>query len=205
MPVYLLDCSPLTDPDTLGAVLPYLDKKRQSRIHRQMHPLKKAQTAAAGLLLHEVFGDVSYRIGEHGKPYLAHGDTHFNITHSGQWVALATANCEIGLDMQTVAPLRPAVMRRCFTQEQRDWIGNDPLRFARLWTVKEAYIKMTGTGLSVPARDVPVTIPLRDGLDSAANCYWQFFTCPDDTPITLCNTIAQPTELIVYTNIKDLL
>ncbi len=205
MPVYLVDCIPLTNPDILGAVLPHLDKNRQTRIRRQMHPLKKAQTAAACLLLRYAFGDVSYRIGDHGKPYLENGDTFFNLSHSGGWVALATADHEIGIDLQILSPVRPSVQRRCFTPEQQDWIGDDPLRFARLWTVKEAYIKMTGTGLSVPARQVPVTIPLRDGFDPAPKCFWRFFSCPDGTPLTLCDTADQPIELIKLDNIKDLL
>ena len=203
MPVYLVDCTPLTDPDALGAVLPYLDKKRQTRIRRQMHSIKKAQTAAAGLLLRHVFGDVSYRYSDHGKPYLETDNAFFNLSHSGQWVALATADHEIGIDLQALSSVRPAVLRRCFTSEQRDWIGDDPLRFARLWTAKEAYIKMTGTGLSVPAREIPVSIPLREGFDPAANCFWQFFTCPDGTPITLCNTAKQTITLIKLDNIKD--
>ena len=40
------------------------------------------------------------------------------------------------------------VAKRFFTQAECDWIGNDSLKFSRIWTLKEAYAKLTGEGIA---------------------------------------------------------
>ena len=148
--LYITDCTPLCDPEIIAQLLPHLDAHRQNKIFALQSTQKKAQSVAAGLLLSHVFGtEVTYRYTEKGKPYLDDLSHHFSISHSQQWVALAVSETNIGLDLQANAPIRPAVLRRCFTQEEQNYVGEDAERFAQLWTRKEAYSKYTVAVLAV--------------------------------------------------------
>lgn len=159
--LYIVDCSPLFNEHELNRVLPHLTTIRREKVERLQVAEKKAQSAATGLLLKHLFGDAEYIFGDNGKPFLAgEGAPFFSISHSGKYVVCVVSEVEIGVDIEETSPIRPAVLRRCFNEEEQEWIGDNPKRFTQLWTMKEAYIKMTGTGLSVPAKEVSVPLPI---------------------------------------------
>lgn len=171
--VYWLDCSPLFDEQKLTCVLPHFDEQRQAKTMRYKTIEHRAQSAGAGLLLHRLFGATEYEYGENGKPYLkGRNDLYFSLSHSDRYVVCAVSDCEVGVDIEPLSPVRPAVLRRCFTPKEQEWIGEDAARFARLWTMKEAYMKLTGTGLSVPAKEIHLPIPPSNGMDEINQCYW---------------------------------
>lgn len=201
--VYWLDCSPLFDQQELAHILPYLDKTRQDKALRLQTDERRAQSAGAGLLLRHLFGGGEYEYGENGKPFLKdRNDLYFSVSHSDRYVMCAVANQPIGLDIEPVCPIRPAVLRRCFNEKEQTWIGDEPERFTRLWTMKEAYMKMTGTGLSVPAKEIALVVPVTAGYDTQKDCYWFF---PEFCiPISVCASSSAPLEMVEKT-IKDLL
>ena len=201
--VYWLDCSPLLDEQEWMRTLSYLDANRRAKTLRLQTTERRAQSAGAGLLLRHLFGDVEYVYGANGKPYLRdRKDCFFSISHSDRYVVCAVADCEVGVDIEPVSPIRPAVLHRCFTDQEREWIGDDPERFARLWTMKEAYMKMTGTGLSVPAKEIEFSLPITSGYDQKNQCFWMY---PDFCiPISICAHSSAQLEMIEIT-IKDLL
>lgn len=95
------------------------------------------------------FGKVQLLFNEYGKPYIEHDNYHFSISHSGDYVAFVSHSFPIGVDIQkTENKISPAI--RFFTPNEQNYISNDPSRFFEIWTKKEAYIKMLGTGLSTP-------------------------------------------------------
>ena len=201
--VYWLDCSPLLDPAELERALPHLYEERHTKTLRLQTAERRAQSAGAGLLLRHLFGDAAYAYGVNGKPYLKEkNDLYFTLSHSKHYVICAVADCEIGADIEPSSSARPAVLRRCFSPEEQAWIGEDPKRFARLWTMKEAYMKLTGTGLSVPAKDIRLPIPPQENYDPTNRCYWIF---PEfSVPISVCANESAHLEMIPI-NIKDLL
>ncbi|MBQ9860148.1 MAG: 4'-phosphopantetheinyl transferase superfamily protein [Clostridia bacterium] len=188
--LYIADCSPLQDEANLAAVLPYLDATRQQRIARLQLPEKRAQCAAAGLLLTRLFGqdDTPPTLfhGSRGKPYLyGRDDAFFSLSHSANWVVCATADNEIGVDAQVITPFNPKVAARCFTERERTWLAENPTeRFTPLWTAKEAYIKFTGFGLVLPLGSFETPMPA-DGPDDANHCFWRQFK-HENLFITLC-------------------
>ncbi len=201
--LYLLDCSPLLDEQELARALPLLDEARRSKTERMRVAEKKAQSAGAGLLLRHLFGDADYIYGANGKPCLANReDLHFNISHSGRYVVCAVSDAEVGIDVETNAALRPAVLRRCFTETEQEWIGDNRERFIRLWTMKEAYMKLIGSGLSLPAIDIELTTPPVDGYDTVNNCWWHFVRW--EYPVSLCCQQDEVLQIQTLT-IKDLL
>ena len=68
--VYWLDCSALKDEAVLENALPYLGAKRREKTLRLQTAERRAQSAAAGLLLRHLFGDTEYTYGINGKPHL---------------------------------------------------------------------------------------------------------------------------------------
>lgn len=98
-----------------------------------------------------------------GKPRLKGDAVRFNLSHSGDLLLLAlTRECDLGIDVECCRPLEALELsRRFFCAEEADWIeslaGNRRLAaFFRLWTLKEAYLKAIGKGLSHPLDEVPV-------------------------------------------------
>ena len=195
MTVYAADCTPWLTEDAVADALPYLDDRRRSRIRRLRVPLKRAQCVAAGLLLTKVLGKEGtappLTYDENGKPYLADNrDTYFSITHSDKWVFLAVADCKIGIDAQMPRKVCPRLAARSTSPEELAWVKeNTEPHFTRLWTMKEAYLKYTGTGLSIPVREVTISVPPIDGHDKQNDCYWSLLSY-EGIPLSVCSKNA---------------
>lgn len=207
MTVYAIDCTPWLEEQAIENALPFLDDKRSRRIRRLRVPLKRAQCAAAGLLLTHILGEngtsPTLVYGDNGRPYLADGsDTFFSITHSDKWVFLAVSDSEIGIDAQAPRKVCPRLAARSTTAEELAWVKEDTEpHFTRLWTMKEAYLKYTGTGLTLPIREVYISVPPADGYDTLNNCYWSLQTYIN-MPISICS--GKPIEEISIQTIKSL-
>ena len=104
--------------------------------------------------------DIAFSYGEKGKPS-ASVALHFNVSHAGDFVLCAVANAQIGVDIEQIKPFRAGMVARYFTETEAAYVwGGSPIpdgnvtdpdacaRFYRVWTAKEAYVKMTGTGIS---------------------------------------------------------
>lgn len=207
MNIYTMDCTPWLSDENIEQSLPYLDDKRRSRIRRLRVPLKRAQCVAAGLLLTKVLGKNGVapllRYGDNGKPFLANDpNIHFSMSHSDKWVFLAVADCEIGIDAQMPRRVCPRLAARSTSPEELAWVKeNTEPNFTRLWTMKEAYLKYTGTGLTVPIRDVTISVPPVDSYDERNHCYWALLS-HDGVPLSVCS--AQPLDNITIETIKSL-
>jgi 4'-phosphopantetheinyl transferase len=104
--------------------------------------------------------EVAIVADHNGKPRLgapsAISDWRFNLSHSGTLVACAFARSEVGVDVETTSRRvdHGALARSHFSGAEADWIDASPSRrierFTLLWTLKEAYLKAVGVGISVP-------------------------------------------------------
>lgn len=101
-----------------------------------------------------------FRYNPQGKPYLENNPIYFNITHSGDYVAVAVADHEIGIDIEKVRTNKIRVAERFFSQEEIYHIKqsqNPDQYFTRLWSIKEAYLKYIGSGLTKSLNSFTVT------------------------------------------------
>jgi 4'-phosphopantetheinyl transferase len=106
--------------------------------------------------------EVTFALTAFGKPYLCQRGgpkLHFNLSHSGDWVALAvSAGDEVGIDIETAAPANPDELVSIVLSEpelrafERLPAALRPAAFLRCWTRKEALLKATGAGLSCDPR-----------------------------------------------------
>lgn len=132
--------------------------------------------------------------GEFGKPALAahfrECNLHFNISHTRGLVACAIARHEVGVDVErSDRTIDLDIARHYFAPEEVHLLrsfppGQQDRVFFRFWSLKEAFIKATGEGLSRPLDSFafafePVRItfhPERDkrpGRDDPAD--WRFW------------------------------
>jgi len=91
----------------------------------------------------------SFLYNEHGAPYLEDGP-FFSISHCKQGIAVAVSDLPIGIDIEGLRRVDEALVRKTMNLEEQSQITmsqNPEVEFIRLWTRKEAYVKMLGTGI----------------------------------------------------------
>lgn len=91
------------------------------------------------------------------KPYFDES-LHFNISHSGQYTicAISQANL-VGIDVEEIKEIPLMDFTDFFYDKEWQEVlhAPDPLRaFYILWTKKEAFLKVIGSGLNVPLNQV---------------------------------------------------
>ena len=93
-----------------------------------------------------------FEYGEHGKPRLAgHPEIHFNLSHCREAVACVVGNKPVGIDVESVRQYKDSLARYTMNDEELTMIAraNRPdVAFIRLWTMKEALLKLTGEGIT---------------------------------------------------------
>lgn len=110
-------------------------------------------------------GDFSLLRNEHGKPYLVGvAGIYYNISHSGDYIVCALSDSEVGVDIERRTVSRMAVARRFFHPEEivcLERCTGEKQRelFFNYWSVKESYLKYTGSGLSRSLSSFSVDFP----------------------------------------------
>ncbi len=159
--VVVADVELLMEEQMFTRMLMSVSPERQQKARRYKFPKGKALSLGAALALDKLLQrrglrerDQRYLEGKHGKPSLAdHPEIHFSISHSSHFVACAMADCEIGIDIQHLVKVNEPLMRRVLSDEELGMVmaqqGEErQMLFARLWALKEAYLKAVGTGIT---------------------------------------------------------
>lgn len=156
-----------------------LDEHERARLAAFRRPADAARYLAAHALvritLAERLGiapaaivlDRTCRCGKpHGKPRLAlpHADAaHFSLTHSGERVGVALSGAgPVGLDVEQLRELTDLEALAAHALSPTELRRPPPLdagSFLQLWTRKEALLKATGEGLSVPMTSITLSPP----------------------------------------------
>ena len=164
---FSLSCS-LAD----SVLLQCLSPSEQLRYQRLLIPEKKKQfLRSRGLLryllsyyLKEDPKNISLIINKYGKPEVEDkaSQLYFNLTHAQDLGVLVIASTDVGIDLEYVAkdvnylsiaekffqPDEFVTLKICPSARQRR-------TFYRLWTAKEALLKMVGCGFINPASSLP--------------------------------------------------
>lgn len=125
--------------------------------------------AILGRYLERPPGELTFAQGPYGKPYLnavrTSGHIRFNVAHSHELALVAVSQGrELGVDLERMRPLDDIddIVARSFAPAEQLVLDRLPPRdrlstFYRYWTLKEAYLKACGVGLSRALADVDVT------------------------------------------------
>jgi 4'-phosphopantetheinyl transferase len=159
------------DEAEIHEALALLSQEERARHDRFVHARDRRDFAAAHALLRRVlstYDDTSpaawaFEATPAGKPRIARREAGgpgltFSLSHTRGFVACAVARgMDVGVDVESIdrgADGRE-IARRYFSAAEAARLDACPdaeraARFVELWTLKEAYVKAIGEGLSVP-------------------------------------------------------
>jgi len=160
-----------TDSDRIAQSLAWMAPAERARFDRFRHDADRAMFALGRLMARTLVGRAlgvdpaawAWREGPHGRPEVDHPscDVHFNLSHSAGLVLCTIARGRaVGVDVENLARPRPnwgLVERYCSPSEADDIQSHGdrwPERFLTYWTLKEAYLKACGLGISVALSDI---------------------------------------------------
>jgi 4'-phosphopantetheinyl transferase len=161
----------LRAPGGLEPALALMTGEERVRASRYRHDGDRLMFALGRLMARSLVGRAlgvapsawPWREGRHGRPEIGDDgtDLHFNLSHSAGVVICAIARGRaIGVDVEHLARRSPdpaMVPRYCSPAEVADvrarGVGWQD-RFLTYWTLKEAYLKARGVGISLPLADI---------------------------------------------------
>ena len=143
------------DTERLIASLP---EWRREKALRYKHLQGRRECAAGytellrGLRLQFGIGGLpAFDYNEHDKPFLKeHPDIHFSISHCKEAVGCLISDRPCGLDIEHIRKAKEDLVRHTMSPQETESIYADPfpdIAFTRLWTQKEAVLKLVGTGI----------------------------------------------------------
>ncbi|MGB0909642.1 MAG: 4'-phosphopantetheinyl transferase family protein [Nitrospirales bacterium] len=159
----------------LQTILSADEQARAQRFRFSKH--RKAFVTARGLLrlilsryLNTSPRALSFAQEAHGKPYLLSPTTppfSFNISHSNDMALFAvTLKNLVGIDIEyhrKKVNVPSLIQRICSTEEKEILMALSPTEqkrgFFACWTRKEAYVKATGKGITIPFTTITVSLP----------------------------------------------
>ncbi len=115
----------------------------------------------------------------HGRPYIAgpagHGSLRFSLSHTRGLAVVAVAqNVDVGVDVEAARPHPDlgGVAAAAFTAAEVAQLAARPELFYDIWTLKEAYVKARGLGLSLPLDSFSFNLadPTRPRLTCHSRC-----------------------------------
>lgn len=115
-------------------------------------------------LLREWGSDIQQPVfdyNEYGAPSIQ-GGPYFSISHCKEGIAVAVDSQPIGIDVESVRPFKEALMHKTMNASEQAAIlsSDDPdWAFTRLWTQKEAVLKMQATGIISDLHEVLSAAP----------------------------------------------
>lgn len=152
------------DDDRLEQCLQVLANEETDRAAKFAFPFLRQRYIAAHGMLRLILGSLlnrdpaslSFRTGDHGKPFLIAEELQFNLSHSsGHGLLAVTCQAEIGVDIEGMSRKvdTSGIAERFFSETETGELfalNDDQQRhgFFNLWTRKEAWLKATGIGIS---------------------------------------------------------
>ena len=156
---YTYDISNLTD-DQFNQWYERLDPVKKIRVDRFKFLDDKKRTVVGDALARKAIfdlcgeneSDVTFFYTDKGKPFIKKEKVYFNLSHSNNLVVCVASDRNIGVDVEKIKEVSPQMVNRVCTESELfsviDNEGNiDVKSFFKIWTIKEAYFKLVGTGI----------------------------------------------------------
>ena len=99
-----------------------------------------------------------FEYNEHGKPSIVgHPDIFFNLSHCKEAAVCVISDHPVGIDVESIREYKESLVRYTMNDDEVQQIEsseNPASTFIRLWTMKEATMKLIGTGISNDMKNV---------------------------------------------------
>ena len=147
------DMTQCTDTE-VQRMLPLVSAQRREQAMKYKHTFGQFCCLKSWLMLFEHvemsrYRDVEWKYNEHGKPFIP-GGPYFSISHCKEGIAVAINDTPVGIDIEAIRHANEDLIERTMNEDERLRItgyGLPDRMFTRLWTQKEAIVKMEGTGI----------------------------------------------------------
>lgn len=163
----------------LKHLYPLLSPAEKARSEAFSHFRARKNYIAAHGFLHSVLAyyldrpasEIEFSQGEKGKPFITPEQNpqqlQFNLSHSQNLAILAVCHQQsVGIDIESSQRNSDwsGIARRFFTPNEQQALFALPEAqqkdaFYRIWTRKEAHMKVTGLGLTLPPTQFEVSVP----------------------------------------------
>lgn len=152
-----------------------MSKERKNKCDGLRFESDKKLCIAADMLLRRILSEKTgidsdrliFASDDKGKPYLEDNKYHFSVSHSGDIAAIAiNKENSVGIDVEKIKPVSAIVAKRVFSERDIGFVfGSNMIpeekiedsetltRFFKVWTYKEAFVKMTGEGITDNIKD----------------------------------------------------
>ena len=205
---YIMDTDAFEDDEIYGRCLDRVSGYRRSKVERLRRREDRKSSLAAGLLLSYALKEyagideysLDYTCNKSGKPFADTGDidVQFSISHTEGCVA-AVVGCDVcGIDVERVRKIPDSIVNRIYYEGDRHIIetGGHPEMYGTcVWTRREAYSKMTGTGILMndEAQQLVMDDEYMAGLQIELESYGVRKNAPKD-PLVMCG-ITKPYDV----------
>jgi 4'-phosphopantetheinyl transferase len=155
-------------PAQVECLLPLVSQQRREQALRYTHTFGQYTCLKSYCMLQELLQQWGKQTGrevplcpkfnynEYGAPSID-GGPFFSISHCKQAIAVVVSDAPVGIDIESIRPMNEGLVARTMDAIEQDAIfssSNPEFSFARLWTRKEAYLKLKGTGIINDLRGV---------------------------------------------------
>ena len=223
MKIYYARIDALAKEDSFFKALDLLPKARLEKLSRIKQERSRKQCVAAGLLLeyglreHGICGkNMTFLENSDGKPYiLEQPKLCYNLSHSGEYVALAIADYDVGIDIEKVRYGQERLVKRFFSEEEATCLLDSfrDMELTRTWTRKEAFIKACGIGMRMPLDGfstitdvVQINEKMPVEMRTEKNDYYvKSYQINDEYWISVCQAGVREDSVPLGINIEDLL
>ena len=218
--LYAADVTPLADDALYSLAYAAASPARREKADRYRFVKDRQLSLGAETLLRHALccaglgtNSIDFDYGPGKKPYLKSGGIFFNLSHSEEWAICAVAECEVGCDVEQVAPIDLKLARRFLPEEAED-IYAQPTEaekldlFYRYWTLKESFMKATGLGLQLPLNAFRIVrgekISVIQSVDDRDYSFREFSGLPDYKCALCCAGDCDGAQLRIL-DLKDIL
>ena len=146
---------------TIARLLPLVSQQRREQALRYQHTFGQFACLQSYLMLSQLLAEwgrahhtplhptPTFLYNDYGAPYIE-GGPYFSISHCKTAIAVAVSENPIGIDIEAIRTFKPELMRKTMSPAEQQRITSSATpdqEFIRLWTQKEALLKLQGTGI----------------------------------------------------------
>ncbi|MEK4323543.1 4'-phosphopantetheinyl transferase superfamily protein [Bacillus sp. FSL K6-3221] len=214
----------INERQQIDRLKPFVSAEKRAAAERFRFLIDARRTLLGEVLVRQTIHDmyelpmdeIVFETEGNGKPVVRQLPSfHFNLSHSGDWVVCAVDDAPVGIDIEEIKPIDLAIAKRFFSADEYQDLLSQPAErqeayFFHLWSMKEAFIKLTGKGLSYGLSSFTARLS-EDGQaaltlpDHEAPCFVQTYSLDPAYQMAVCSRKSAAAESVESLTCSDVL